>query len=495
MIDFPRPKNAMRTADGNGAAASTLQAAAHEPPARAGGKSVRASPATHRKIGLLEHNGTGNLGDDATVKTTLQHIKSRWPAATVVGLSLNPVDSEKRHGIPCFAIRQSVFLCEYEWASDARLAKRSRLPGLKARLKKLGPMYRIAKTIKNALAVRPVKFLREIVFLVRSFCLARELDLLVVCGGGQLLDWGGPWAFPYTLFKWVALAKCAGAECIFLNNGAGPLDAPLSRWFIMRALSMGESVSTRDRLSAEFLQELGFKGKITVATDNVWGLRLSGGLTERGPASENCFVIGIAPMAYGDASRHWRDDAVAYRHLIDGLSEFSLELLRRGHRIRLFSSDIWFDSKAITDLEAAIRTNDPRLLADRVMRERVADIDELLSALSRVDCYVTCRFHGVVFASLSNVPSIALAPHPKVTTLMGEMDLSHYCVNISAFSAAELTTMFDDLVANMDDVKARIRDYVAKRQSLLESQFDNLFHARPESRAEDRQLRQGGRVQ
>ena len=101
---------------------------------------------------------------------------------------------------------------------------------------------------------------------------------------------------------------------------------------------------------------------------------------------------------------------------------------------------------------------------------------------------MTCRFHGVVFASLLNVPTIALAPHPKVTTLMDDMELSEYCVDIATFDAAGLTARFDRLLANMDDVKARIRRHVAQFQSLLASQFDCLFRASTETQTEDRHL-------
>jgi polysaccharide pyruvyl transferase WcaK-like protein len=445
-------------------------------------KALRVSLPGRSRIGLLEHCGTGNLGDDATVTTVLQQIKSRWPAASVVGLSLDPLDSERRHGIPCFAIRQSVFPFEQEWSSMSPAARRGRPSGrLKARFKKIGPLYRATKAIKNVLIVRPIQFVREIIFLGQSLFLACELDLIVICGGGQLLDWGGPWAFPYTLFKWSLIAKVARAKCIFLNNGAGPLDASLSRWFIRRALAMADYVSLRDRASDELVRKIGFQGKIKVIADNAWGLRLPDGIARRRCKPKKELVIGIAPMAYGDASRHWVDDNLGYRHLIDSLAEFSAEVLRRGHRIRLFSSDIWFDSQALADLEATIRSNHPALAADRVVREPVADIGELLAALSRVDCYVTCRFHGVVFASLLNVPTIALAPHPKVTTLMADMGLPEYCVDIAACDATDLAARFDRLLANRDDVKARIRRHVARSQSLLESQFDGLFQASTET--------------
>ena len=60
------------------------------------------------------------------------------------------------------------------------------------------PLFRIGNTLRHVLIVRPVQFLRETLFLGRSLILLCELDMLVICGGGQLLDWGGPWAFPYT---------------------------------------------------------------------------------------------------------------------------------------------------------------------------------------------------------------------------------------------------------------------------------------------------------
>jgi polysaccharide pyruvyl transferase WcaK-like protein len=441
------------------------------------------------RIGLLGHCGTGNLGDDATVAAVLQHIKSRLPTAYVAGLSMDPEDSARRHGIPCFAMRQSVFPFEREWSSASRPANPRRYADtLKATFKKTGPLFRAAKAVRNATIVRPAQFIREIMFLGRSLFLVCNLDLIVVCGGGQLLDWGGPWAFPYTLFKWSVIAKCARTKCIFLNSGAGPLDASLSRWFIKRALSMAKYISLRDRASGDLLRKIGFRGKINTVADSVWGLRLPDGLATRRSGKGKELVIGIAPMAYGDSSRHWLDDNLGYRRLIDSLAEFSVRMLQRGHRIKLFSSDIWFDSQAIEDLEAAIHSTYPALASGQVTREPISSTGDLLPALSRVDCYVTCRFHGVIFASLVNVPSLALAPHPKVTTLMKDMGLSEYCVDITKCNAEWLTAGLDRLVTNTDDVKRRIRRHVERCQLLLASQFDSLFQASANTDTKDEDL-------
>src|SRR6185312_13292440 len=92
-------------------------------------------PRKQARIGLLEHCGTGNLGDDATVATVLQQIRTRWPDASVVGLSLDPSDSQHRHGIPTFPIRRSVFAFEENWSWNTPVhAHAMTLPG---RLKRL----------------------------------------------------------------------------------------------------------------------------------------------------------------------------------------------------------------------------------------------------------------------------------------------------------------------------------------------------------------------
>ncbi len=81
----------------------------------------------------------------------------------------------------------------------------------------------------------------------------------------------------------------------------------------------------------------------------------------------------------------------------------------------------------------------------------------------------------MVFASLLNVPAVALAPHPKVTNLMEELGLGEYCVEISRCDAEDLATRVERLLANADDVKARIGRQVAIFQVQLTRQFDDLF--------------------
>jgi polysaccharide pyruvyl transferase WcaK-like protein len=432
------------------------------------------------KIGLLEHCGTGNLGDDATVAAVLQQIRTRWPDASVVGLSLDPSDSQHRHGIRTFPIRRSVFAFEKEWLWDRPiLVSTGTFSGrLKRLLRGNRRLFDLVKALHTILIRKPTSLIQEVAFLLRSLAVTSELDILIICGGGQLLDWGGPWDFPYTILKWILLAKCTGGKCFFLNNGAGPFDHRLSGWFARLALSLGDHVSLRDRKSEVVVRSIGFHGRTQVVADCAWSLRVPDRFRHaiRSPRGGQ-MSVGIAPMAYCDPSRHWIKDVERYRELIDTLADFGSRLVARGHRLSLFSSDIWFDSRATADLQTAIKERSGEAGRRRVVRESVSSIDDLLGCLQRVDCYVTCRFHGIVLSHLLDVPTLAISPHPKVTTLMEEAGLSDYCIDISQCRGDSLMSKFDRMVENEEEIKVRIRRQVATCQQALRHQFDHLFPA------------------
>ena len=58
------------------------------------------------KIGLLHRVGGGNLGDDATLEAVAGNIRRRWPNAEIVAFSMNPDDTETRHGIRSHPLRR-----------------------------------------------------------------------------------------------------------------------------------------------------------------------------------------------------------------------------------------------------------------------------------------------------------------------------------------------------------------------------------------------------
>jgi polysaccharide pyruvyl transferase WcaK-like protein len=430
----------------------------------------------HARIGLLDHLGHGNLGDDATLDAVMSNITNRWQGAVIIGFSLNPFDTQKRHGIPCYAIRRDSKLPP----EAHKLA--SNTVGFKKRIKHLFSKCRrvlaILRAINTVVVTIPIVFYREFLFLLESFRLVKSLDLFVICGGGQLLDsWGGPWRFPYTLFKWVLLSKLSGIKCYFINVGSGPLTFPLSRLFIKYALFLSDYASFRDNDSQKLVQRLGFTRRTVVVADSVYSLDMPPvNITQIG--TRHASVIGFSPMAYCDPRVYWDKNQIAYDCYIRKLAVFGSWLIQQHHRLSLFSTDIWFDSQAIEDL-AVVLHNERELDAPQSLtRKHIETIEELLFAMSSMDYVITSRYHGVVFAHLMNIPVLAISHHPKVATLMSDVGLSEYCVDIRNPDVVALTNTFTKMVHNRNRIRSTMAEKAACYKASLSTQFDKLFYSK-----------------
>jgi polysaccharide pyruvyl transferase WcaK-like protein len=425
-----------------------------------------------KKIGLLQHAGGGNLGDDASIDAVMDNIRTRCPDAEIFAFTMNPADSERRHGIPSYAIRQQIW-ADYSGLVNNRVYCKEKT---KAKLRN-GSIFQLLRTINAAVIklTRPIRTLtKEVLFLARSFRIIRSFDLLVVSGGGQLLDsWGGPWCFPYTLFKWIVLAKLSRVKCYFINVGAGPIKHPLSKYFVTRTLHLADYTSFRDAKSRAIAREVGVTVDADVFPDCVYSLNVPPFNTSRSETREKP-LVGISPMAYCDPRRYWIQDLRVYEDFIRKLTLFA-SWLSHYHRLILFSTDILFDSQTLEDLDVALKNetdmNDTRLFA----HEPILTTEALLSRLSSMDYIVTCRFHGVVFAHLMNIPVIAISHHHKVATLMTDLGLSEYCLDINTFDPELLATTFTRMVTDKEAIKARMAEKVALYKKALSSQFDKLF--------------------
>jgi polysaccharide pyruvyl transferase WcaK-like protein len=427
-----------------------------------------------KAIGLLDHMGGGNLGDDATQTAVIQNIRTRWPQAELFGFSMNPDDTRKRHGITSYPIRRRTWSLGAAAAGNGEMTFKARL---KAAISKHRRVFRLIQAI-NAVAVRmPRSFVEECLFLRKSFRVLLSFDLLIVNGGGQLTDaWGGAWAFPYTVFKWTCLARLAGVRCIVLNVGAGPLKRPLSKCFVRRALRLSEYTSFRDEGSRTLVQDIGFSGRADVAPDSVYSLPIPASCAC--PAGKgNHSIVGISPMAYGNTQVYPEHDPAVYDGYIRSLALFASWLVDTDYALTLFCSDIGVDPPAIDDLQTALKGLSGMADSGLVSRPSVASTSELLASMAPADYIVTARFHGVVFAHLLNKPVIAISHHPKITRLMNDLGLSEYCLDIKRCDISSLKNRFLLLERNRETVVRRMAESLARYRNELTKQFDVIFSA------------------
>jgi len=422
------------------------------------------------KVGLLNHVGGGNLGDDATLEAVARNIKRRWPNAEIVAFSMNPDDTETRHGIVSHPIQRKGWSIGYQPAGTEAPLKET----VKALTRKYGTVFYLLKATNTFLRL-PSEVFRELLFLLSSRRKIKSFDLLIISGGGQLTEKGGPWGFPYSIFKWVVLARSAGVSCMFLNVGAGPLTRPLGKFFVTRALRAADYVSLRDDKSQALVHKIGFTGESRVCPDSVYGLDVAptNGIPLEARAQP---IVGFAPMPYPDRGEYPAEkDQIVYNELIRKLAIFASWLVGQSYALTIFGTDIGVDPLAMEDLQSALRHHHGITSSQYSVNHSVKSIHELLATVSRMDYVVTCRFHGVVFAHLFNKPVLAIAHHPKVMDLMTDLELSSYCVDIRNFDLKLLAERFTSMVINAEEIKSRMAASLARNRQRLKSQFDELF--------------------
>lgn len=424
-----------------------------------------------KTIGLLNHMGGGNLGDDATQEAVIHNIRSRWPSASIFAFSMNPDDTNVRHGIGSYPIRRRTWTL-----GAARANSTSNFRGQVKAAAHLHPaLFAILRSFYAVGFKIPADICAEVYFLAKSLRILRSFGLLVISGGGQLTESrDGPWGFPYTIFKWIFLARLAQVKSVFLNVGAGPLPSPLSKYFIRTALSLADHVSFRDTRSAELARHIGFRGSTPVFPDAVYSLTMDS-CSARRPAPQGQVNVGIAPMPYGLAPLYAVGNPHVYDSLIRSLAALGSRLLAEKSRITLFCTDIGVDPLSVENLQRELK-NFTRLSTDDLVNTVIPrSTADLFCTMSAMDFVIACRFHGIVFAHLLNIPLIALSHHPKMTTLMDDLGLSRYCLDIKSLNSDNLADTFFELVANAAQVKRQMSTKDSFFKDALTGEFDNLF--------------------
>ena len=415
------------------------------------------------KIGLLDHMGFGNLGDAATQEVVIANIRKRLPGVRLVGFSLVPDDTEKRHGIPCHPIRR--------WCPKPREKEGNYRIKSESRLK-----LALKKTPLVSIWAKPLlEFLREMMFWARSYRALRDLNILIVSGGGQLCElWHGPWSHPYTIFKFSVLAKLARKKLFFLNVGAGPLEHPLSRLFTRAAVQLADYRSLRDRDSEELVRSLGVKQETHVFPDSVYAMEIGDQLKIAFESSGS--IVALNPIGFCDPRIWPRKDSVSYQNYLEKLTTFAVWLLDEGYTLRVFTTEVSVDHYAIQDLKARLRSrvpSDDRL--SRIFRPASDSVDGVLQEMAGFDFVVTSKFHGIIFSHLLRKPVISLSYQRKMDVVMQALGQGRFCADIENFDVNWLIEAFRSLVRESNSIKSDSAKAVQAYAAALSQQFDSLF--------------------
>lgn len=446
----------------------------------------RARGAAGCTVGVFGHYGNRNLGDESITEAVVRALPRHVPGVRLVAFSMDPADSAERYGIPALPVRRTARSGPSRPGSNPHVVREVPMPaarpradsppparGLRALLKRLPLLQPTVRAVRG-LPHRLGELVSELRFLRDARRRVSDLDLLLVTGSNQFLDnFGGPWAYPYTLLKWTLLARLSRVPVAFVSVGAGPLDHWLSRAMVRAAVRRGIHVSYRDEASRQLVETGRLRGRGRVFPDLAHALPES--LVHARPprtADSKRLVVGINPMPvyephyWPQASEHY------YRRYVEALAAFSRKLREQGHRVILYGtqpSDERVIDDILTELELATRT-DAAAAGIEVRENR--ELAELIDVIHETDMVVATRFHGTLLALACRRPVVAICYYRKTRDLMREMGLEEHAVDFEAVAAEDLFTRLQRLRESRVAALERVDRVDAHYRTMLAEQFE-----------------------
>ncbi len=441
-----------------------------------------------RKIGLYGPFGWGNLGDASIQEAMIHNLRQRLPEVEFLGISLNPENTQKIHGIASVPIsrhwRKAVAGSGAEASADPAAVVAADPPRTwKSRLKSL-PVLGPALPRMRIAAEPLLEGLGELRDALRCRAALAEVDVFVVSGGGQLSDdWGGPWDHPFALLKWMLSARWAGARVVVMSVGAGPIRERTSGRLFRLAMRLAHYRSYRDVESHDYLESWGFTLRDEVYPDLAFSLP-----RQLGPADARSSldrpVLGISPLSYcyPKAGPWPQQDRERYRVYLNTMTEFTSNMLEAGHPVALFSSQVRNDRHAFDELFEQLSGRSEIEGAGHLDAEPTRDLAHLLEQIRCVDVVVTSRLHGVILSYLHHKPVISLSYDPKIDAVMRHFGQSSYCLDIEDTTSQQLGACMEALVADLESIRAGIAETIDSNRRRLDEQYTHLFGPRNASR-------------
>ena len=241
----------------------------------------------------------------------------------------------------------------------------------------------------------------------------QRLDLLILGGGGILFD-GEAQIF----LREVALAHENRVPVMVYAVSAGPLRDPAVQRAVQDGLNRAAVVTVRERGARQILEEIGLTGEIVVSADPALLLEpepIAGDALKREGLDSERHLIGMSVREPGAAAPDISPQA--YHKLLADAADFMVDR---------YDADIVFVpmEPRMLDVQQCHAVVAQMLRAQRAMvLKGDYTSGQLLSLMKHFDFAVGMRLHFLIFASLQNVPFVALPYAPKVAGFLDDLKI------------------------------------------------------------------------
>jgi polysaccharide pyruvyl transferase CsaB len=344
------------------------------------------------RIGISGSYGGMNLGDEAILEGILGELRASVHAEVTV-LSKNPADTLARHRV------------EH--------------------------------------AINPGSLTRKEISQV-----IRELDLLVLGGGGILFD-----GVTQSYLREVLIAHEAGVPVLVYAISAGPLELEASRIAVRDALnaSPGTILTVRDRLGVRLLEDVGVTREVQLTADPAFLLEpeeLPLAALKAEGVNLDGHVVGFSVREPGPAAPDI--DPEQYYGLLANAADFVVER---------FDAEVVFVPMEKFDVQHSHGVVAHMRFPERaeILRRRYSS-RQILDLMGRFDFAVGMRLHFLIFAALRGTPFAPLPYASKITGLLEDLDMD--TPPLGSIGIGQLLGRIDRKWDTREEIRARLGERV-----------------------------------
>ena len=149
-------------------------------------------------------------------------------------------------------------------------------------------------------------------------------------------------------------------------------------------------------------------------------------------------------------------------------------LLDRGYDVKLLIGEL---RDPVSEFSRLLHEKLPGHQSTRIMHAPVTSVEALLAEFVATDFVVVTRFHNIIFALLNNKPVVSISFHSKCASLMSDMGLSEYCLQIDQVEIDELIGKVLYLQKNSHELMALIASRKEKFRLSLGEQYQLIVEA------------------
>ncbi|MDB5047964.1 MAG: hypothetical protein JWO30_1035 [Fibrobacteres bacterium] len=399
------------------------------------------------RIGLLGPYASANLGDTSVQVAVMDTLKERLGPVRFLGISTNPADVARTHGISAIALS----------------GEQPRIDPVGAD----GPETGMASGDEGNGGSGFSPWLpRRLDSLRRIHRTTASLDLLIISGSGQIDDfWGGAWGHPFRMLAWSASARRQRVPVAVLGVGVDELHTRLGAWFSIRALHFAQFRAFRDKGSLDRLLGLGLKAPSMVCPDPAFGLKPPAPLPGSGSRPPYAIVSPIARDAWPGA-----EDGV-YENYLHTLAKVSEHLLEKGLDLRFACSQTRMDVPIVERIKKKMTA----AAAGKCLLEPIVSVEDYLRAAGPAEVVIASRLHAAILAFVAGAPVITLADTRKVRVLMQDMQLQEFSLDLRAAGPEAALAAIDAALSRRENIRKHIAGLQGRLRSDLASTYDQLL--------------------